>query len=216
MKNNFDFTKKGLFLTEDVCWKSKVLPSIELLSEKDKITEVVTENLDNLNKCLLIKNYPFCNSYNGTLTFGIQLNLDSVINCTSIQTLNNLQSDKVRYSQFYKQYHYSGLDNFPYKIISTFHFEDSEVNEIIEKFSDAAKSTSMVFLQLGKNSALLMLEGSDLYELKNSSKLFRKEDSSYEEYFFQQNDDCPVFNKILSLEEGELLNDDAHRVIFDK
>ena len=52
MKNNFDFTKKGLFLTEDVCWKSKVLPSIELLSEKDKITEVVTENLDNLNKCL--------------------------------------------------------------------------------------------------------------------------------------------------------------------
>ena len=74
----------------------------------------------------------------------------------------------------------------------------------------------MVFLQLGKNSALLMLEGSDLYELKNSSKLFRKEDSSYEEYFFQQNDDCPVFNKILSLEEIELLNDDAHRVIFDK
>lgn len=216
MKNNFDFTKKGLFLTEDVCWKSKDLPSIELLSDKDKISEVMKENLENRNNTLLIKNYPFCNSYNGTLTFGIQLNLNSKINCTSIHALNELQSDKVKFSQYYNQYHYSSHDNFPYKIIITFHFEDSEIKEIIEKFSAAAKSTPMVFLQIGKNTAVLMLSGNDLYELKNASKLFRKEDSSYREYFFQQNDECPVYNKILSLEENELSDDDAHRVIFNK
>ena len=71
-------------------------------------------------------------------------------------------------------------------------------------------------MQIGKNTNVIMLAGNDLYDLKNASKLFRKDDDSYKEYFFQQNENCPAFNKLLSLEEIESLNDDAHRVIFDK
>jgi|GEM_PF-3941134 hypothetical protein len=229
MNNNLDFTKKGLFLTEDVNWKSKESVSSELLSDKDKITEIVSENLENLNNILLIKNYPFCNTYNGTLTFGIQINLNSIIYCTSIKALNELQSDKSRYSQYFAQYYYSGPYNFSYKVISIFHFDNSEIKELFEKFSEATNYTPLVFLQLGnnfnkkledlknpENTIVLILAGNDLYELKSASKLFRKEDISYREYFYQQNEECPYFNKILSLEETEILNDDAHRVIFEK
>ena len=229
MKSNLDFTKKGLFLTEEVCWKSREASSSELLSDKKKISEIITNNLDGLNNTLLIKNYPFCNTYNGTLTFGVQLNANTVISCSSIHDFNKLESDKVKYSQYFTQYFYTSPYNFTYKLISYFHFEKSEIKEILEKFSEATKYPPMVFLQFGnnlkkelkdvkktENTVLLMFAGNDLYELKSASKPFRKEDNSYKEYFYQQNEDCPAFNKILSLEVIELLNDDAHRVIFDK
>ena len=229
MNKNSDFTKKGLFLTEEVYWKTKEAASIELLSDKDRITEIVTENLDSLNNTLLIKNYPYCNTYNGTLTFGIKLNPNTVIYSSSILALNKLESDKVKYSQYFTQYFYTSPYNFPFKLISSFHFENFEIKEIIEKFSEAAKYIPMVFLQIGnnfkkkiedlknpENTILLILAGNDLYELKSASKLFRKEDNSYKEYFYQQNEECPAFNKILSLEEIEILNDDTHRVIFEK
>lgn len=229
MNKYSDFTKKGLFLTEEVCWNTKETAFSELLFDKDKIAEIIRENLDSKNNSLLIKNYPYCNSYNGTLTFGIHLNSNSVIYCTSIQALNALESDRVKYSQYFTQYFYTSPLNFTYKIISTFHFENSEIKENIEKYSEVAKYTPMVFLQIGnnfkkkiedlknpENTIVLMLAGNDLYDLKTASKLFRKEDNSYKEYFYQQNEDCPAFTKILSLEETELLNDDAHRVIFDK
>ncbi len=219
MKSNLDFTKKGLFLTEEVCWKSREASSSELLSDKEKISEIITNNLDGLNNTLLIKNYPFCNTYNGTLTFGVQLKANTVISSSSILDFNKLESDKVRYSQYFTQYFYTSPYNFTYKLISYFHFEKFEIKEIIEKFSEAAQHTPLVFLQFGnnpENTIVLMLASNDLYELKSASKLFRKEDNSYREYFYQQNEECPAFNKILSLEETELLNDDAHRVIFEK
>ena len=228
MKRNSDFTKKGLFLTEEVCWKTRETVSSQLLSDKEKIEKIITENIECLNNTLLIKNYPYCNTYNGTLTFGVQLNLNSLIYSSSVLTLNELENDKVKYSQYFTEYFYNSPYNFPYKLISTFHFEKSEIKEILEKFSEAAKYPPLVFLQFGNNlkkelkdvkkpdnTALIMLAGNDLYELKSASKLFRKEDNSYKEYFYQQNEDCPAFNKILSLEEIKLLNDDAHRVIFD-
>ena len=150
--------------------------------------------------------------------------------CSSILALNHLENDKIHHSQYFRQYsRYAGTYDFSYKIISIFHFEKSEINEIIEKFSKAIKHTPLVFLQIGNNfkkkledqknqetTAVLMLAGKDLYDLKKASKLFRKEDNSYREYFYQRNDDCSAFYKILSLEETELLNDVAHRVIFEK
>lgn len=216
MNNNLNFTKKGLFLTEEVHWKSNASITCELLSQKEKISKIVMENLDSENNILLIKNHPFCTNHAGSLTFGIQLNLNSEVPSSSILELNELQNEKIRYSQYFNQYYHNSPDDLTYKLICFSHYETAEIKEIIENFSETAKYIPLVFLQIGKNTNVIMLAGNDLYDLKNASKLFRKDDDSYKEYFFQQNEDCPAFNKLLSLEEIESLNDDAHRVIFDK
>lgn len=223
---NENTANKGIFLKENVSnYKHEnqaqsdfECPSV-LLSQPDKITSLCTEAIKNGNETILMQN---SNDYGGVI-FGIILNPQKKLSCQTVLDIVSLADRNIELrnelykpennSRPYKSFYTRYTTNLTIDILENI---EDDYSAPITSFIQITRSVPLAFLSLSKNRTELWLMTSDLYALKSATKLFRQNNKSVKEFFFQKVNHADMFNKMLLLEKTNLPDDDAHRVIFEK
>lgn len=223
---NDNTANKGIFLKENVTnYKPEnqihsdfECPSI-LLSQPDKIRALSTEGIKSGNEIILMQN----SGQYGGIIFGIILSPKTKLSCQTVLDIVALADRKIELqnmlynsendSRTNKNFYSRLTTNMTIDIVENV---EDDYSAPITSFIQITRSVPLAFLRLSKKRAELWLITSDLYALKSASKLFRQDNKSVKEFFFQKVNHSDMLNKILLLEKTNLPDDDAHLIIYEK